>query len=64
MASFVSTYMEKEAEEIMMLGMKKNFIDMDEYGQTTEIHNRCVTMIANLFHAPPPPKDTPFTGTG
>ncbi|KAK9443883.1 glutamate decarboxylase, partial [Metarhizium brunneum] len=55
LASFVSTYMEKEAEDLMMETMSKNFIDFDEYPQTAEIHTRCSTMIGNLFHAP---KDT------
>jgi glutamate decarboxylase len=43
---------EKEAEELMMEAMSKNFIDFEEYPQTAEIHNRCANMIANLFHAP------------
>jgi glutamate decarboxylase len=30
----------------------KNFIDYEEYPQSAEIQNRCVTMIGNLFHAP------------
>ncbi|TWU76988.1 hypothetical protein ED733_007429 [Metarhizium rileyi] len=55
LASFVSTYMEKEAEDLMMDAMSKNFIDFEEYPQTAEIHHRCATMVANLFHAP---KDT------
>ncbi|KAJ3292185.1 hypothetical protein HDU79_001693 [Rhizoclosmatium sp. JEL0117] len=64
MASFVTTFMDEEAEELMMEGMRKNFIDLDEYEQTAELHNRCVAMIANLFHAPTPPKNIPHPGTG
>lgn len=30
----------------------KNFIDYEEYPQSAEIQNRCVSMIARLFHAP------------
>jgi glutamate decarboxylase len=30
----------------------KNFIDYEEYPQTAEIQNRCVSMIGRLFHAP------------
>uniref|UniRef100_A0A1Y1LZZ7 Glutamate decarboxylase n=1 Tax=Photinus pyralis TaxID=7054 RepID=A0A1Y1LZZ7_PHOPY len=52
LASFVSTYMEKEAEDLMLEAMSKNFIDFEEYPQTAEIHHRCANMIANLFHAP------------
>ena len=29
-----------------------NFIDYEEYPYTADIQNRCVNMIANLFHAP------------
>ena len=32
--------------------MNKNFIDYEEYPQTAEIHNRCLNMIARIFHAP------------
>lgn len=62
LASFVTTYMDTEAEELMMQGMRKNFIDLDEYHQTAELHNRCVAILANLFHAPPQPG--PAVGTG
>ena len=30
----------------------KNFIDYEEYPQSADIQNRCVNMIADLFHAP------------
>ena len=30
----------------------KNFIDYEEYPQTAELQNRCVNMIARLYHAP------------
>jgi len=63
MASFVTTWMEPEAEELMLSAMKKNFIDLDEYEQTAELHTRCISMLANLYHAPPPPKGV-YTGTG
>ncbi|KAG1703490.1 hypothetical protein DVH05_007437 [Phytophthora capsici] len=52
LASFVTTYMEPEAEDLMVEGLRKNYIDLDQYPQTAEIHNRCVTMLANLYHAP------------
>ncbi|OQS04475.1 hypothetical protein THRCLA_03300 [Thraustotheca clavata] len=59
LASFVTTYMEPEAEDLMLVGLKKNYIDMDQYPQTAEIHNRCVAILSNLFHAP-----GKATGTG
>lgn len=52
LASFVTTYMEDEAEKLMTESFSKNFIDYEEYPQSAEIQNRCVSMIANLFHAP------------
>ncbi|KAJ3351131.1 hypothetical protein HDU83_009210 [Entophlyctis luteolus] len=64
MASFVTTFMDPEAEELMMDGLRKNFIDLDEYEQTADLHNACVAMIADLFNAPPTPKGVPHPGTG
>jgi glutamate decarboxylase len=51
LASFVTTWMEPEADKLMVESFGRNFIDADEYPQTTEIHNRCVNMLARLFHA-------------
>merc|ERR1712137_1400386 len=48
LASFVTTWMEPEAEQLMLQGMRKNYIDFDEYPQTAEIQNRCVNMLASL----------------
>ncbi|KAM3525738.1 hypothetical protein NHJ13051_003824 [Beauveria bassiana] len=54
LASFVSTYMtqEEEALKLMTDAFPTNFIDYEEYPYTADIQNRCVNMIANLFHAP------------
>ncbi|EER28910.1 glutamate decarboxylase, putative [Coccidioides posadasii C735 delta SOWgp] len=52
LASFVTTYMEEEAERLMAESFSKNFIDYEEYPQSAEIQNRCVNMIARLFNAP------------
>ena len=52
LASFVTTWMDEEAQRLMSETFDKNFIDQDEYPQTTEIQNRCVNMLARLFHAP------------
>ncbi|KAH7257711.1 pyridoxal phosphate-dependent transferase [Fusarium tricinctum] len=53
LASFVTTYMEDEAEKLMAESFSKNFIDYEEYPQSADIQNRCVNMIGDLFHAPP-----------
>ena len=47
LASFVTTHMEPEVE-----GLRKNYIDLDQYPQTADLHNRCVTMLDNLYHEP------------
>ncbi|KAH8661065.1 pyridoxal phosphate-dependent transferase [Ilyonectria robusta] len=52
LASFVTTYMEDEAEKLMAEAFSKNFIDYEEYPQSADIQNRCVNMIGDLFHAP------------
>jgi len=50
LASFVTTWMEPEAIQLMQESLHKNFIDHDEYPQTEVIHQRCVNMIARLFN--------------
>ncbi|GAA6059938.1 hypothetical protein JCM10212_003078 [Sporobolomyces blumeae] len=52
LASFVTTYMEPEAERLMIDNLSKNMIDQEEYPAMAEIENRCVNHIARLFHAP------------
>ncbi|KFX94376.1 hypothetical protein O988_06341 [Pseudogymnoascus sp. VKM F-3808] len=52
LASFVTTFMEKEVEDLMTESLAKNFIDYEEYPRTAEIQNRCVSMIGRLFNAP------------
>merc|ERR1739848_587104 len=57
LASFVTTWMEKEAEEIMHDALDVNYVDMMQYPSCTEIQNRCVAMLANLYHAEDQGKD-------
>ncbi len=51
MASFVNTWMEDEAKKLITENLDKNFIDKPIYPQTIELQDRCVAMIADLFHA-------------
>jgi len=53
LGSFTTTWMEPEAERLIMENLGKNFIDRFEYPQTAEIHQRIVNMLARLFNAPP-----------
>ncbi|EED21117.1 glutamate decarboxylase [Talaromyces stipitatus ATCC 10500] len=63
LASFVTTYMEDEAEKLMTEAFSKNFIDYEEYPQSADIQNRCVNMIARLFNAPTDPNSENAMGT-
>src|SRR5205809_5574106 len=44
--------MEPEAREVIDRNLHRNFIDHAEYPQTFEIQQRCIRMLAELFHAP------------
>lgn len=52
LASFVTPWMEPLAERLAAETLGKNMIDQDEYPQTEAIHERVVTMVGRLFHAP------------
>ena len=52
LATFVTTWMEPEAEQLMAECASKNMIDKDEYPQTAELEKRCVNIIGSLWHAP------------
>jgi len=52
LATFVTTWMEPQAQRLMDESVDKNVIDKDEYPQTAELERRCVHMLAELWHAP------------
>jgi glutamate decarboxylase len=52
LATFVTTWMEPEAEQIIAKNLHRNFIDHAEYPRTAEIEQRCIRMLSELFHAP------------
>lgn len=52
LATFVTTWMEPEARQLMAETFDKNMIDKDEYPQTAEIELRCVNMLARLWNSP------------
>ncbi len=52
LATFVTTWMEPEADRIIAENLHTNVIDHAEYPQTAEIEQRCIRMLADLFHAP------------
>jgi glutamate decarboxylase len=52
LATFVTTWMEPEADRLMAECLDKNMIDKDEYPQTAELELRCVNILAQLWNAP------------
>ena len=52
LATFVTTWMEPEAQRIIAENLHRNFIDHAEYPQTAEIEQRCIRILASLFNAP------------
>ncbi len=50
LATFVTTWMEPEAKQLIMDTLDKNMIDKDEYPQTAEIENRCVNILSRLWN--------------
>ncbi|MCW2654949.1 MAG: gadB [Mycobacterium sp.] len=64
LATFVTTWMEPEAEQLMGETFDKNMIDKDEYPATAAIEQRCVNMVADLFHAEGLRDDDPLSATG
>lgn len=60
LASFVNTWMEPEAEKLIMENINKNIIDIFEYPQTDRvIHKNIVNMLGRLFNG----HNTEFMGT-
>jgi glutamate decarboxylase len=51
LATFVTTWMEPQAQQLMTECLDKNMIDKDEYPQTAELESRCVSILSELWHA-------------
>ena len=64
LATFVTTWMEPEAEQLMTECAPKNMIDKDEYPQTAELERRCVNILSNLWNAPAGNQATGCSTTG
>ncbi|MCU0302264.1 MAG: glutamate decarboxylase [Candidatus Nanopelagicales bacterium] len=63
-ATFVTTFMEPEAEALFAETADKNMIDKDEYPQTAAIEGRCVRIISELWHSPAHEQATGCSTTG
>ena len=64
LATFVTTWMEPQARQLMNDTVDKNMIDKDEYPQTAELERRCVAILADLWHAPQADTATGCSTTG
>jgi glutamate decarboxylase len=64
LATFVTTWMEPQAERLMAECFDKNMIDKDEYPQTAEIETRCVSILSRLWNAPEAAEATGCSTTG
>ena len=64
MATFVSTWMEPQAQRLMSETFDKNMIDKDEYPRTADIEQRCVNMLSRLWNSPDHEEATGTSTTG
>lgn len=56
LASFVTTWMEPQAETLIHDTLRKNHIDHEEYPAASLVEEGCVHMLGDLFNAPDPSK--------
>lgn len=52
LATFVSTWMDENAQKLYAEAADKNMIDKDEYPATAELEDRCWRMLADLWNVP------------
>ena len=64
LATFVTTWMDPHAQQLMTESFDKNMIDKDEYPQTAELESRCVEILSRLWHAPDSDRATGCSTTG
>jgi len=63
-ATFVTTWMEPQAQKLMAECLDKNMIDKDEYPQTAEFEMRCVNILSRLWNSPDAAQATGCSTTG
>ncbi|KAF6799507.1 glutamate decarboxylase [Colletotrichum sojae] len=64
LASFVGTFMEPNAIELMQENLSKNLSDADEYPAMMEMHERCISIISHLWGVQPGEKAIGSATTG
>jgi glutamate decarboxylase len=62
LATFVTTWMDRRAQDLMGECVNKNMINKDEYPQVAELERRCVNILADLWNAPEPSSSSAATG--
>ncbi len=58
LASFVTDRMDDYADELMRENMGKNLIDRSQYPHSSRIEQRCIDILADLWHSPEKPECT------
>jgi glutamate decarboxylase len=64
LATFVTTWMEPKAHDLIGECLDKNMIDKDEYPRTADLEQRCVRMLADLWHVADPDNPVGCSTTG
>ena len=64
LATFVTTWMDPFAQQLMADCVDKNMIDKDEYPQTATLENRCIRMLSHLWNSPDLEQATGCSTTG
>jgi glutamate decarboxylase len=64
LATFVTTWMEPQAEALMAETFDRNMVDKDEYPRTADLEMRCVNMLSRLWHSPDGEEATGTSTTG
>ena len=55
LATFCQTWESQQVRKLMDMAIDKNLIDKDEYPQTAAIEERCINLLADLWHSPGKP---------
>ncbi|SPO00045.1 related to glutamate decarboxylase [Cephalotrichum gorgonifer] len=64
LASFVTTWMEPNAKQLMDENVNKNLADADEYPALIRVHEKCITILGNLWGTGPNEKAVGSATTG
>lgn len=52
LASFVNVHTDDNAKKLIMENLTKNLADCDEYPMMIEMQERCISILADMWHAP------------